>query len=72
MGEVTENWRKPNVTTVFRKARKEDMGDNKLLNLPSIPGKVVEQLVLCVISKQVKEKNVIRSSQHGFIKGNYA
>jgi len=34
-----------------------------------MPGKVIEQLNLDVISKQVEEKNVIRSSQHGFIKG---
>jgi len=29
----------------------------------------MEQLILDVISKQVEEKNVIRSSQHGFTKG---
>jgi len=29
----------------------------------------MEQLILHVISKQVEEKKVIRSSQHGFIKG---
>ncbi|PKU40229.1 rna-directed dna polymerase from mobile element jockey- hypothetical protein [Limosa lapponica baueri] len=34
-----------------------------------IPGKVMEQLVLDVVSKHVEEKKVIRSGQHGFIKG---
>jgi len=29
----------------------------------------MEQLILEVIIKQVEEKKVIRSSQHGFIKG---
>jgi len=34
-----------------------------------IPGRVMEQLILYVISKRMEEKNAIRSSQHGFTKG---
>jgi len=37
--------------------------------LTSIPGKMLEQLILEVIIKQVEEKKAIRSSQHGFTKG---
>jgi len=37
--------------------------------LISISGQVMEQLILAVIIKQVEEKKVIRSSQHGFTKG---
>jgi len=39
------------------------------VSLTSIPGKVMEQLILEVINKQVQEKKFIRSSQHGFTKG---
>jgi len=39
-----------------------------LVTLTSIPGKVMEQLIQDVIIKQVEEKQVIRSSQHEFIK----
>jgi len=68
-GEVPEDWRKPNVTPVFKKGKKEDPGNYRLVSLTSIPGKVMEQLILKVIIKQVEEKKVIRSSQHGFTKG---
>jgi len=67
-GEMTEDWRKANVTPVFKKG-KEDPGNYRLVSLTSIPGKVMEQLIPEVIIKKVEEKKVIRSSQRGFTKG---
>jgi len=67
-GEVPEDWRKANVTPTFEKGKKEDPRNNRPVSLTSIPGKVMEQLVLEVIIKQVEEKKVLRSSQHGFPK----
>jgi len=66
---VPEDWRKANVTPVFKKVKKEDPGSCRPVSLISIPGKVMEQLILEAIIKQVEEKKVIRSSQHGFTKG---
>jgi len=68
-GEVPEDWRKASVTPVFKKSKKEDPGNYRPFSLTSIPGKVMEQLILDVIIKQVEEKKVIRSSQHVFTKG---
>jgi len=65
---VPEDWRKADITPVFKKVNKEDPGNYRPVSLTSIPGKVMEQLILDVISKQVEEKKVIRSSQHGFTK----
>ncbi|GAB0186537.1 mitochondrial enolase superfamily member 1 [Grus japonensis] len=68
-GEVPGDWRKANVTPVFKKGKKEDPGNYRPVSLFSIPGKVMEQLILGVINKHVEEKKVIRSGQHGFTKG---
>jgi len=66
--EVPEDWRKANVTPAFKKGKKEDPENYRPVSLSSVPGKVMEQLMLEVTSKQAEEQ-VIRSSQHGFTKG---
>jgi len=53
----------------LQSSKRRDPGNYRPVSLTSIPGKVMEQLILEVINKQVKEKKVIRSSQHGFTKG---
>ncbi|GAB0182431.1 mitochondrial enolase superfamily member 1 [Grus japonensis] len=67
-GEVPEDWRKANVTLVFKKSKKEDPGNYRPVSLTSVPGKVIEQLVLGIMSKHAEEKKVIGGSQHGFTK----
>jgi len=68
-GEVPEDWRKANITPIFKKGKKEYPGNYRLVNFTSIPRKMMEQLILEVIIKQVEEKKVIRSSHRGFTKG---
>ena len=65
---MPENYRKANVTAIFKKDEK-DPGDYRQVNLTLNPGKVTEQLILGSTSRHMKGKNVIRSSQHGFTKG---
>ena len=63
------DWRIADGTLVFKKGEKDDLGNCRPVSLTSVPGKVIEQLVLDAISKQLEKKKVIRSSQHGFTKG---
>ncbi|KFV81912.1 hypothetical protein N308_05122, partial [Struthio camelus australis] len=55
-GEVPEDWKKASVTPVFKK---EDPGNYRPVSLTSIPGEVMEQLLLEVITKHMEEKKVI-------------
>jgi len=56
------------VSHSFQKGKKEDPGNYRPVSLTSILGKVMDQLILDAISKQVEENKVIRSNQHGFSK----
>ncbi|KFV80016.1 RNA-directed DNA polymerase from mobile element jockey, partial [Struthio camelus australis] len=58
-GEVPEAWKKANVTPVFKKGKKEEPGNSRPVSLTSIPGKVMEQLLLEVLTKHVEDKKVI-------------
>jgi len=66
---VPDDRRKASITPIFKKGKKEDPRNYRLVSLTSIPGKVMQQFILDAICKQVEEKQVIRTSQHGFTKG---
>ena len=41
-GDVPEDWRKANVTPIYKKGSREDPGNYRPISLTSIPGKVME------------------------------
>lgn len=55
LGQVPKDWRKTNVTSIYKKGKKNDPGNYRLIYLISVPGKVMEQLLLDTISRHVKE-----------------
>ncbi|PKU29183.1 rna-directed dna polymerase from mobile element hypothetical protein [Limosa lapponica baueri] len=56
-GKVPEDWRKADVISVFKKGKKEDPGNYRLVSLTSIPGKMMGWLILGIISKHMEEKS---------------
>ena len=59
---MLEDWRKANGTPIFKKGKKEDPGNYKPVNLISIPGKLMEQIILETFSRHKEDKKDIKSS----------
>ncbi|KAK4826301.1 hypothetical protein QYF61_007148 [Mycteria americana] len=68
-GEVPADWRLANVAPIFKKGRKEDPGNYRPVSLTSVPGKLMEQIILSAITRHVENNQGIKPSQHGFRKG---
>ncbi|KAK4810586.1 hypothetical protein QYF61_007323 [Mycteria americana] len=67
--EGPADWKLANVMPIYKKGWKEDPGNYRPLSLTLVPGKVMEQIILSAIRRHVQDNQLIRPSQHGFMKG---
>ncbi|KAK4832463.1 hypothetical protein QYF61_023510 [Mycteria americana] len=68
-GEVPVDWRSANMTPIYKKGWQEDQGNYRPVSLTSVPGKVMEQIILSAITWHIQDNQAIRPSWHGFMKG---
>lgn len=64
--EVPEDWKRANITPVFKE---ENLENYRLASLTLMPKKVMQQIILKTTAKYLKYKTKTVSHQHGFMKG---
>ncbi|TRZ10286.1 hypothetical protein HGM15179_016825 [Zosterops borbonicus] len=68
-GEVPDDWKLANVTPIHKKSGKDDPSNYRPVSLTPVPGKVMEQFILSVITQHLPDVQGLRPSQHGFRRG---
>ncbi|RMC22456.1 hypothetical protein DUI87_00770 [Hirundo rustica rustica] len=68
-GEVPDEWKLANVTPIHKNSEKEEPNNYRPVSLTSVPGKIMEQFILSVITQNLQDGQGIRPSQHEFRRG---
>jgi len=61
-GEVPADWKLANVIPIYKNGMREDPGNYRPVSLTSVPGKIIEKIILCTTERHLKSNAIIRQS----------
>ena len=67
--KAVKDWKLQNIAPIFKKGSKNEPGNYRPISLTSVPGKIVESIVVDSIRSHLESNNLILDSQHGFRNG---
>ncbi|KAK7485512.1 hypothetical protein BaRGS_00023200, partial [Batillaria attramentaria] len=65
-GYIPSDWRDANVIPIFKKGEHHDPSNYRSVSLTSVPGKVLEHIIVSALMKHLEECNLLCPGQHGF------
>ena len=65
-GEVPEDWRKANITAIYKKSDKQDPANYRPVSLTSVACRCLEHIIFSEIMNHLDTHDILVHNQHGF------